>query len=98
MNPHHPPVPDNLTPLADFPGYAIAPDGEVWRLNPLTRGRYAGRGPGPLRPTTQPRSFQWYVTMTNKEGKRVRLSIRSLAAATFGVDKIPESRFIGPQQ
>lgn len=72
--------------LADFPGYGVTPDGEVWRCHGLKRGRYAGRGSERLTPSIHPRGHQWYVHVRDKDGVRVRVSIGRLRAMAFGVD------------
>jgi len=86
MNP-----PADLVPLAAYPGFAINPAGEVWRLKPTERGTLAGCGPRALKPTTHPRGYQWYVYVTREDGKRIRASIKKLVAETFPAARRNES-------
>jgi hypothetical protein len=73
-----------LTPIPNFSSYGLCDNGQVWRLAPCTRGRYADRQTGPLRPSIHPRGIQWYVGMTRDDGKRIRMSLRKIWKLTFG--------------
>jgi len=78
--------PVQLTPLDNYPGFAITRHGDVWRTSPVARGRYAGDQPRRVVPVIHPRGHQWYVHLMDREGKRCRIQIARLMASTFGVD------------
>jgi hypothetical protein len=80
---NHPP---DLTPLDDYPGFAIRPNGDVWRLAPTGRGRFAGAEPRKLVPVIHPKGHSWAVFVTDWEGRRRRVKVSGLLRKTFGVD------------
>lgn len=79
---------DQLTPLPDYPGFAITRLGEVWRTTPIARGRYAGAEPRRVTPVIHPRGHQWYVHLVSCSGKRCRVRVSRLVEETFGVDSV----------
>lgn len=83
---------DSLTPLADYPGFAITRSGEVWRSSPVSRGRYAGTGPRRVVPVIHPRGHQWYVHLVDATGKRCRVRVSRLMENVFGVDAVAPVR------
>jgi len=76
-----------LTPIPSFSLYGLSEHGQIWRLAPCTRGRYADRPPAPMKPQIHPRGLQWGVTLIRDDGKRVRLSLRKAWRLTFGDEK-----------
>jgi hypothetical protein len=82
---------DLLTPLENYPGFAISPDGDVWRTSPTSRGRFAGSGPRRVVPTIHPRGHRWYVQVVDASGKRCRVPVSRLVETTFGVDSATAS-------
>lgn len=79
-------LPHDLTPLDGYPGFAIRPNGDVWRVTPADRGRFAGTAPRKLVPVIHPRGHSWAVFVVDWDGKRKRVAVKRLLAATFGTE------------
>jgi hypothetical protein len=82
-------LPHELVPLTDYPDYAIHPNGDVWRITPILRGRCAGEAPRKLVPVIHPRGHSWAVFLKDWDGRRKRVAVKHLLAKTFGAGGAP---------
>lgn len=83
-------VPSSAAPIPGFPGYAITPEGDVWKTSPTQRGRNAGLSAFRVIPSTHFRSKQWYVNIVGEDGRRVRVALWKLKARAFGIDSVAQ--------
>lgn len=73
----------HLTVIPNYSKYAMAPNGDVYRIDPATRGRTAGERHR-VTPVIHPKGHQWYVQITDDEGNRRRVGVKKLMFALFG--------------
>lgn len=79
--------PADLKSLEEFgySRYGVTPGGEVWRIQPLTRGRNAGEI-FKVTPVIHPRGYLWSVHLVNDAGKRTRVPVNRIVEKVFGPD------------
>ena len=75
--------PSELTVIPNYSKFAMAPNGDVFRVDPAKRGRTAGMN-NRLTPVIHPKGHQWYVQITDDSGVRRRVGVKKLMFALFG--------------
>ena len=75
--------PSELTVIPNYSKFAMAPNGDVFRVDPAKRGRTAGMN-NRVTPVIHPKGHQWYVQITDDFGVRRRVGVKKLMFALFG--------------
>jgi hypothetical protein len=75
--------PSELTIIPNYSKFAMAPNGDVFRVDPAKRGRTAGMN-NRVTPVIHPKGHQWYVQITDDYGVRRRVGVKKLMFALFG--------------
>ena len=74
---------NEMTVIPKYSKYAITSNGDVFRVQPATRGRTAGLQ-HKVTPVIHPRGHQWCVQLTDDDGTRRRIPINLLVQQIFG--------------
>jgi hypothetical protein len=81
MNPET--IDTDLIIIPNFSKYGISPSGNVYRVQPATRGKTAGLRHR-VTPVIHPRGHQWCVQLVGDDNVRKRMPIKKLMQQVFG--------------